>query len=131
LSTIRSGALPINTGNANLPNPHDGSSRMANLTWISLGVLAAFAAAGVAIFARLGLGSVDTTVATTLRSLVMTGLLIAFSAATGSLRPLLGGKVALGTRAWIFVFLAGLCGPVSWLAYFLRVDPLAQLVAFF
>ena len=86
--------------------------------WQSLGLVAAIGAAGVAILGRLGLQSVDTVLATTLRSIVMSLSLVVLAGATGGLRTLFGGSADLDARAWLFVIGAGVCGAVSWLAYF-------------
>jgi len=97
--------------------------------WIGLGLVAALGAAGVAIFARIGLGSVDTTLATTLRSAVMTAGLVGVALATGSFRSL--GGAGLEPRAWLFIVLAGASGAASWLAYFaaLKVGPAGPVSA--
>lgn len=104
---------------------------MGEAAWISLGLAAALGAAGVTIFARLGLGGVDATLATALRSVVMTGALLAVTFGNGSLGLLLRGESGFDARAWRFVLLAGLCGAASWLAYFgaLRVGPAGPVAA--
>ena len=88
------------------------------MSWIALGLLAALGAAGVAILGRLGLQQVDTVLATTLRSIVMSATLVVVAAATGGLRGFLAGRADLDGRAWLFVIGAGVCGAASWLAYF-------------
>jgi transporter family protein len=84
----------------------------------------------VAIFARLGLASVDTTLATALRSAVMTALLCAAALWTGSFRSLTHGD-GLDARAWGFIALAGISGAASWLAYFaaLKLGPAGPVSA--
>jgi transporter family protein len=89
-----------------------------NLGWVGLGLIAALGAAGVAIFGSLGLGKVDSTLATALRSLIMAGMLLALTLATGQIQALWRGETQLDGRAWLFIALAGLAGALSWLAYF-------------
>jgi transporter family protein len=100
-------------------------------SWIGLGLLAALGAAGVAIFGRLGLAGVDTTLATTLRSVVMTGMLLATVAVRGGWTDFVSGTSGLDRRAWLFVLAAGACGAGSWLAYFaaLKLGPAGPVSA--
>jgi transporter family protein len=88
------------------------------MQWVILGLLAALGAAGVAVLGRVGLQRVDTLMATTLRSLVMSVALVALTLARGGLRQLASGQITLDARAWAFVVGAGVCGAGSWLAYF-------------
>jgi len=104
---------------------------MASYSWVGLGLIAALGGAGVAIFGKVGLESVDPTLATTARSVVMTGVLIGVCLATGRLPGLGGGGGQIDARAWMFIVLAGLAGAVSWLAYFgaLRIGAAAQVAS--
>lgn len=84
--------------------------------WFLYALLSALTAALVAIFGKLGLKTLDTTLATTLRSLVMFAFLFAVS---------LGFKKfsgfdwrMLGSREWFFILLSGIAGAASWLFYF-------------
>jgi transporter family protein len=89
-----------------------------NFTWVFLGLGAAISAAGVAIFGSLGLGNVPSTLATTLRSFIMAGMLLAVSLSTGQIQSLFRGDIVISGREWLFLTLAGASGAVSWLAYF-------------
>jgi transporter family protein len=89
-----------------------------SIGWVGLGLISALGAAGVAIFGSIGLGHVDSTLATTLRSMIMAVLLVAVTLATGQFQMLLRGETSLDGRAWLFITLAGLAGATSWLAYF-------------
>lgn len=61
---------------------------MEHLSWIGLGLLAASGAAGVSIFGKLGVAQLDTTLAATLRSLVMRAALCAVVLLSGRLHSL-------------------------------------------
>jgi transporter family protein len=100
---------------------------MGSFGWIGLGLVAALGGAGVAIFGKVGLAGVDPTLATTLRSVVMTVMLLGVSVAAGVLRP--STVTTVGGRAWTFILLAGFSGAISWLAYFaaLRIGAAAQV----
>jgi transporter family protein len=100
-------------------------------SWVLFGILAAFGAAGVALFARVGLAGADFTLATALRSVVMTALLLGIAGANAGWRGLWGGATGFDGRAWTFVLLAGICGAASWLAYFaaLRHGPAGPVAA--
>ena len=89
-----------------------------SIGWVGLGLIAALSAAGVAIFGSLGLEHVDSTLATTLRSLIMAAMLAGLTLFTGQLQTLWNGQNNLDGRAWLFIVLAGLAGALSWLAYF-------------
>lgn len=95
--------------------------------WILFAIGSAAGAALVAIFGKIGLSKVDTTLATTLRSVVMAVLLIGFS--------LVLGKFAhLGTvqrKDALYIVLAGAAGAISWLCYFiaLRMGPASGVAA--
>lgn len=84
--------------------------------WLLYAFLSAFTAALVAIFAKLGLKSIDSTLATTIRSIIMAVFLILVSL---SLKKFEGFSLAsLGTRDWLLIVLAGIAGALSWLFYF-------------
>ena len=104
---------------------------MRGLGWMGLASLAAAAAAGVAILGRVGLQNVDTVLATMLRSMVMALAVIAVATTTGRFGDLLTGRAVINARAWGFVVAAGICGAVSWLAYFaaLRLGPAGPVAA--
>jgi len=86
--------------------------------WVGLGLLAALGAAGVAIFGRLGLQQVDTLLATTLRSVVMSVALIGLAGARGRLSFDALERANLDLGSWLCVVAASICGLASWLAYF-------------
>jgi transporter family protein len=98
---------------------------MRSWLWLPLALLSAVFAALVAVFAKVGLEKVDTTVATAARAAVMFVVLLAVVAATGKL----GGLQAVQGKALLFVVLAGLAGAASWLFYFwaLRVGDASKV----
>ena len=93
-------------------------SFLRSIGWVGLGLISALGAAGVAIFGSIGLGKVNSTLATTLRSIIMAGMLLVLTLATGQIQAALRGEGNLDGRAWLFIVLAGIAGAVSWLAYF-------------
>lgn len=86
-----------------------------------LALIAAIFAALVAILGKIGLQGVDTTVATTVRAVVMAAFLIVVALSLGkvSLASLPQGK------ALLFIVLSGIAGALSWLAMFaaLKIGP--------
>jgi transporter family protein len=84
--------------------------------WLVYALLSAVSAAGVAILGKLGLQGVDSTLATTLRAIVMALLLIITSLALGKLNGV--SVSALASRDWMFIVLAGVAGAASWFFYF-------------
>lgn len=82
--------------------------------WILFGFLSALFAALVAIFGKIGIKELDTTLATTVRAVIMALFLI--------LASLFLNKFSLinqiNSKALIFIILAGISGALSWLFYF-------------
>lgn len=89
--------------------------------WIFFGFLSALFAALVVIFGKIGIKDIDSTLATTVRAVIMAAFLVAASLALGksSLISSISGKPLL------FIVLAGVSGALSWLAYFyaLKLGP--------
>src|ERR1044072_5143969 len=84
--------------------------------WLLYAFLSAFAAALVAVFGKLGLKGLESTLATTIRSLIMAAFLVLVSAA---LRKFNGFSFSsLSSREWLYIALAGIAGALSWLFYF-------------
>jgi transporter family protein len=95
--------------------------------WTAYACLAAIFAALVALFGRIGLGGLDSTLATAVRAAVMAVLVVAFAATTGKLR----GIDNVSARAWTFIILSGAAGAASWICYFraLKDAPSTSAVA--
>ncbi|BAD86375.1 predicted permease, containing DUF6 domain [Thermococcus kodakarensis KOD1] len=84
--------------------------------YIIYALLAAFFAALVPIFGKLGLRNVDSTVATVIRAFIMFAFLLFVSLATGKTNT-----AGFDHRALLFVTLSGLAGALSWLFYFMAI----------
>jgi transporter family protein len=87
---------------------------MQSWLWLPLAFLSALFAALVAIFGKLGLKTVDSTVATTARALVMAAFLLITTAALGRFTEI--GRIT--SKDWVFIVLAGVAGALSWIFYF-------------
>ena len=86
------------------------------MNYIILALLSALTASLVAIFGKLGLKNVDPTIATTIRSLIMTGFLVIVSL---FLKKFENFSLNLFTsKDWLLIILAGISGALSWLFYF-------------
>ncbi|OGG43201.1 hypothetical protein A2841_03475 [Candidatus Kaiserbacteria bacterium RIFCSPHIGHO2_01_FULL_48_10] len=91
------------------------------LGWIALALLGALCAGLVAIFGKIGLQGLDTTMATTVRAVIMAGFLVLVS--------LLLGKIDFASlpsgRPLLFIVLSGVAGALSWLFMFsaLKIGP--------
>jgi len=86
------------------------------MSWYLSAILSALSASLVAILGKLGLKTVDSTLATTIRSFVMALFLLLVSLLMGKFTHLT--KTSIGTNDWILIILAGVAGAVSWLFYF-------------
>lgn len=96
-------------------------------TWILFALLSAVFAALVAIFGKIGLSTVDSTLATTVRAAVMAGFLIVVSLILGKAELL----KTINGRTLGFIVLSGVAGALSWLAYFfaLKYGPATGVAA--
>ena len=91
---------------------------MLSQRWLQYALLSALSASLVGIFGKVGMQGIDSNLATTIRSVVMTVFLIGLSAALG-----LGSKLhALHSRAVLMIVLSGIAGAVSWLFYFKAIQ---------
>ncbi len=85
-------------------------------SWFFYALLGALSAALATIFAKIGLKDIDSLTVTGIRSVAMTGLIVAFLLSlylTGSWRPQI-----IGGRAWIYVILSAAAGAASWIFFF-------------
>ena len=87
------------------------------MSWVIYALLSAVFAALVAVFGKIGLKGLDSTLATTIRSIVMAVFLVAVSFSLGKF-SFLG---AFTSKAVIFIILSGIAGALSWLFYFLAI----------
>jgi len=90
---------------------------MESPLWLLYALLSAVFAALVAIFGKIGLGKIDTTLATTVRAAVMFLLLLAAALAMGKM----SGIGSIRGRAALYIILSGMAGAASWLCYFLAL----------
>lgn len=82
--------------------------------WFVFALLSAVFAALVAIFGKIGVKGLDTTLATTVRSFIMFVFLAIVSLSLGKLH-LMG---TIHSRGFRFIVLSGIAGAMSWLFYF-------------
>lgn len=95
--------------------------------WIIYALLSAAFAALVAIFGKIGIQNIDSTLATTVRAMVMAGFLVIVALSLGKL-PLLN---TIHSKTLLFVILSGVAGAMSWLFYFfaLKTGPATGVAA--
>jgi len=97
------------------------------LTWIFFALLSAAFAALVAIFGKIGVQHIDSTLATTVRAVIMAVFLTTAALLLGK------GKLltTIDNKALLFIALSGITGALSWLAYFvaLRTGPATGVAA--
>lgn len=95
--------------------------------WIIPALLAAIFAALVAVFGKVGVQNIDSTLATTVRSVIMAAFLTTTALILGK------GKLlsTIDNKALLFITLSGIAGALSWLAYFvaLRTGPASAVAA--
>jgi transporter family protein len=82
--------------------------------WILYALLSAIFASLVAIFGKIGLKDIDSTLATTIRSVVMAGFLFIVSLALQKFSLI----KTLNNKVLTFILFSGVAGALSWLFYF-------------
>jgi bacterial/archaeal transporter family protein len=85
--------------------------------WITYALLSAIFASLVAIFGKVGLKDVDSTLATTIRAVVMAVFLIIVSLSLGKSNLL----TTFDSKALGYIVLSGIAGALSWLFYFFAI----------
>ena len=85
--------------------------------WTIFALLAAVFAALVAIFGKVGIQNLDSTLATTVRAVIMAAFLVAVSLLLGKMKLL----STIDNKALAFIALSGVAGATSWLFYFLAL----------
>jgi transporter family protein len=83
-------------------------------TWLVWALLSAGFAALTAVFAKIGVETVEPNVATLIRTIVILTVLSGIVIATGQLRLI----TTATPRAYVFLVLSGLATGASWLCYF-------------
>ncbi len=86
------------------------------MSWIFYAFLSAGFAALVAIFGKVGIQNLDSTLATTVRSVIMAIFLLTVSISLGKFRHF--EMSSFTGKEWLFIILAGISGAMSWLFYF-------------
>ncbi|NBO36022.1 EamA family transporter [bacterium] len=97
------------------------------MSWIIFALLSALFAALVAIFGKMGIGSIDTTLATTVRSAIMFGFLLIVSLFSGVFQNI----KQIDSKSLGIIALSGIAGALSWLFYFyaLKKGPASGVAA--
>lgn len=96
-------------------------------TWIIFSLFSAIFAALVGILGKVGISGVDSTLATTVRAVVMAIFLFIVAGVLGKFNLL----HTINSRLFLFIVLSGVAGALSWLCYFfaLRYGPASGVAA--
>lgn len=86
-------------------------------SWVVYALLSALFAALVAIVGKIGISKVDSTLATTIRAVVMAVFLIVVSFIFGKAKLI----STINAHALIFIVFTGVAGALSWIFYFLAL----------
>lgn len=93
-------------------------SGMFQQSWLFYALLSAACAALIPIFGKRGMSEIDSSLATTVRSVIMTLFLVAVCSAMG-----IWSKVhSLHAKAVTMIVLSGVAGALSWLFYFKAIQ---------
>jgi bacterial/archaeal transporter family protein len=85
--------------------------------WTVYALLGAFAAALGTVFAKVGLlKQVDSGVLTTVRGIVMAGVVLAVTLSIGSFSA--DSLRSIDFRTWFFIVCSGICGALSWVLFY-------------
>lgn len=85
--------------------------------WILFAILSAISASFVAIFGKMGMQGIDSTLGTTIRSIIMTFFLVVTTILLGSYKSI----GSIDGRTLTFIALSGVAGALSWIWYFLSL----------
>jgi len=85
--------------------------------WIGYALLSAIFAAAVAVLGKIGLKNIDTTLATTIRAVVMAVFLLGVAAVLQKFSLI----KTVGNQTLTFIIFSGVAGALSWLFYFLAL----------
>lgn len=91
---------------------------MGNYSWIFYALLSAVFAATIAIFGKLGISKIDSTLATAVRAVIMAVFMVVTALSLGKFSQL----NTIDKRALIFIAAAGVAGALSWIFYFLALQ---------
>lgn len=97
------------------------------MQWIFFALLSAVFASLVAILGKIGLKDVDSTLATSIRSVVMAVFLVIVAFSLGKFTNI----QSITNKALLFIILSGVAGALSWLFYFfaLKLGPASGVSA--
>ncbi|MFA6588565.1 MAG: EamA family transporter [Patescibacteria group bacterium] len=84
------------------------------MSWVIYAILSAVFAALVAIFGKVGIANVDSTLATAVRAIVMAIFLVIVTLSLGKYHLL----SSINNKALLFIVLSGIAGAISWIFYF-------------
>lgn len=87
------------------------------MQWLILALLSAIFAAAVAIFGKIGLEGIDSTLATGLRA----GVMFVFMVLVLLFTKKIPNITTLNRKAVLFIILGGIAGALSWIFYFLAL----------
>lgn len=92
-----------------------------------MAIFSAISAALVAIFGKIGIQNIDSTLATTIRALVMALFLLTASVLLGKMKLF----STIDNKTLLFLILSGVAGALSWLFYFfaLKIGPASGVAA--
>jgi bacterial/archaeal transporter family protein len=87
-------------------------------SWIIFALLSAISASLVAIFGKIGVKGIDTTLATAVRAIIMAVFLSTASLFMGKFHLI----STISNKVFLFIVLSGIAGAISWLFYFLALS---------
>lgn len=84
--------------------------------YIFYALLSAFFAALVTLFAKLGLKNIDSTLATSIRSVIMAVFIVGVVLISNKIST--EGIKNVESKEWVLIILSGIAGAISWIFYF-------------
>ena len=96
-------------------------------TWIIFSLFSAIFASLVAIFGKIGVAGIDSTLATAVRAVIMAVFLVIVALSLGKFEMI----SSVTGKPLVFIILSGIAGALSWLFYFfaLKYGPASAVAA--
>jgi bacterial/archaeal transporter family protein len=99
--------------------------RSMTTSWVAFAIASAFFAGLTAFFGKLGVASIDSDLATFIRTVIIAVMTIGIVSARHAWKPVTG----IGASTWLYLACSGVATGLSWLCYYraLQLGPVSKV----